>query len=351
LIDKRLINKLEKALKRLATRITVMDAQGRCLLPEGGADFDRLEDLAENEIVHVGGRAYLMTQLRPQMILAVESGHEDLLQLAGILVETICKAEGGHHNAQDVYRRVMLDELSGPEMDAMAHEQGIPFEASRCVMLFQIIQTSHASAYSLLSELIPQEEGDCLVEMDRHMVALVKDMAPVESEDELDQFAQAVSETLMSETAHQAIVGIGTPRNSLSALGESYREARRAMEVGRIFKPQETICQFRKLLLERFLTEVPRDVSLYYHNLLFNRRTARLFNEEMLYTIEMFFKKDLNLSDTARQLYIHRNTLVYRLDKVQRLIGLDLRKFEDAVTFKILLELKKCGSEKPAAIH
>ena len=157
MIDKRLINKLEKALKRLATRITVMDAQGRCLLPEGGADFDRLEDLAENEIVHVGGRAYLMTQLRPQMILAVESGHEDLLQLAGILVETICKAEGGHHNAQDVYRRVMLDELSGPEMDAMAHEHGIPFEASRCVMLFQIIQTSHASAYSLLSELIPQD--------------------------------------------------------------------------------------------------------------------------------------------------------------------------------------------------
>ena len=155
----------------------------------------------------------------------------------------------------------------------------------------------------------------------------------------------------MSETAHQMVVGIGEPRHNLSALGESYREARRAMEVGRIFQSGNSIHVFRRLMLERFLTEVPRDISVYYHSLLFNRRTARLFNEEMLYTIEMFFKKDLNLSDTARQLYIHRNTLVYRLDKVQRQIGLDLRKFEDAVTFKILMELKKSGSEKPQQVH
>lgn len=351
MIDKRLIKKLEKAFSRLSSPIGVMDAQGCCLLPEGGADFDRPELLKAGEVVNLANRLYFSIQTQPQLILCADAGQKDLLLLAASLAEAVCVIEGGHHNAQDVYRRVLLEELSGPEMDAMADEQNIPAELARCVLLFKIIQTGHASAFTLISELMPMEDQDALVEMDRHTVALVKDMNSVESPDELDQFAQAVCETLMSETAHQAIVGIGMPRNSLSALGESYREARRAMEVGRIFKPQEAICQFRKLLLERFLTEVPQDVSLHYHNLLFNRRTARLFNEEMLYTIEMFFKKDLNLSDTARQLYIHRNTLVYRLDKVQRLIGLDLRKFEDAVTFKILLELKKCGSEKPASIH
>ncbi|MEG0271470.1 MAG: helix-turn-helix domain-containing protein, partial [Clostridia bacterium] len=90
---------------------------------------------------------------------------------------------------------------------------------------------------------------------------------------------------------------------------------------------------------------------MHYHTLLFNRKTAKLFNDEMLQTIEMFFRKDLNLSDTARQLFIHRNTLVYRLDKVQRQTGLDLRHFDDAVTFKILYELKKCGLEKPKQIY
>ena len=72
-----------------------------------------------------------------------------------------------------------------------------------------------------------------------------------------------------------------------------------------------------------------------------SRRTARLFNEEMLSTIEKFFENSLNLSETARQLYIHRNTLVYRLDKVQRATGLDLRAFDDAVTFKLMMLLGK----------
>jgi len=108
---------------------------------------------------------------------------------------------------------------------------------------------------------------------------------------------------------------------------------------------------FHFMMLERFLAEIPGEVSKHYHTLLFNRKTARLFNDEMLHTIEMFFKKDLNLSDTARQLYIHRNTLVYRLDKVQRQIGLDLRKFEDAVTFKIFLALHKSGNDKPKQVH
>ena len=100
-------------------------------------------------------------------------------------------------------------------------------------------------------------------------------------------------------------------------------------------------CSDKRLILERFLLELPQDISAYYHSLLFNPSTAKLFNEEMLYTIEMFFKKDLNLSDTARQLYIHRNTLVYRLDKLQKSTGLDLRVFEDAITFKIALMVVK----------
>lgn len=119
------------------------------------------------------------------------------------------------------------------------------------------------------------------------------------------------------------------------------------MEVGSIFHPGESIYMFRQLMLERFLMNVPREESMLYHNLLFNRKTAKLFNEEMLQTIEMFFRKDLNLSDTARQLFIHRNTLVYRLDKVQRQTGLDLRHFDDAVTFKILYELKNAGRKSP----
>ncbi|MFR2150721.1 MAG: PucR family transcriptional regulator [Christensenellales bacterium] len=137
----------------------------------------------------------------------------------------------------------------------------------------------------------------------------------------------------------------------LPEIGESYRESRRAVEVGRIFLTEQHIYVYRSLVLERFLMDIPREMGTRYHGILFNRKTARLFNDEMLHTIEMFFAKDLNLSDTARQLYIHRNTLVYRLDKVQRQTGLDLRKFDDAVTFKMMMLLGKSGKDKPRPVY
>jgi carbohydrate diacid regulator len=99
-------------------------------------------------------------------------------------------------------------------------------------------------------------------------------------------------------------------------------------------------------MLERFLADVPAEMCTKYHRMMFNRKTMRLFNEEMLNTIEKFFENSLNLSETARQIFIHRNTLVYRLDKVQRLIGLDLRAFDDAVTFKLMLLMGKGAPDK-----
>ena len=103
------------------------------------------------------------------------------------------------------------------------------------------------------------------------------------------------------------------------------------------------------MLLPRFLSELSPETAEHYHKLLFNESTSRLFNDEMLKTIQVFFQKDLNLSDTARQLYIHRNTLVYRLDKVLRETGLDLRRFDDAVTFRMLMEMDKCKDQTAPA--
>ena len=274
------------------------------------------------------------------------AGASDVLQLAVMLVATIAERSSHADDSFAVYRRALRGELTGSELEALSNEHQIPGEMNRSVIVFHMVQTEKLRAFELLKDIAPMDDGDVLIDMDRHTVALIKDMTDVESVEELVQYAEALQETLMGETAHQMTVGIGRARHTLEEIRESYSEARRAIEVGRIFQPESTVYVFSHLILERFLMELPQDISAYYHSLLFNRKTARLFNEEMLYTIEMFFRKDLNLSDTARQLYIHRNTLVYRLDKVQRQTGLDLRSFDDAVTFKILMELKKCGGDK-----
>ena len=354
LFEKRFVKQVGQVFSRLSVPVLLLDGHGDAIYPEEASSHALPDDLSAGQTRTGDGYLYRGVDGQPFLVAACResaAGAHDVLLLADAMLQALIQMGASVADMSDVYRRALREEIGGSELEALAHEHQIPMEMDRCVMLFYIVQTGTSSALALLQEIVPQAEGDVLVEIDRHMVALLKDMTSVEDADDLAQFAEAAQETLMSETAHQTTVGIGEPRHNLSSLGESYREARRAIEVGRIFQSDSSIHVFRKLMLERFLTELPRDISAYYHGLLFNRKTARLFNDEMLYTIEMFFKKDLNLSDTARQLYIHRNTLVYRLDKVQRQIGLDLRKFEDAVTFKILMELKKCGMEKPQQIH
>lgn len=353
-IEKRYIKKIAKVFETLTIPLRLIDASGACLVPEEGESVALPANvLAQGINHHIGDFFFRALDIHPPLYLIAPddaAGVEDILCVADAMLMSLLKSSLSIASHTDVYRRALKQELSGTDLITRASEHQIPLEMPRCVMLFQLEQTDKASAFSILGELIPLSDTDVLVEMNRHLVALIKDMDGIDGTEELYQFAEAVQETLMEEAVKTALVGIGEEKNTLALLGESYAEARRAMEVGRIFSPDSHIHVFRRLMLERFLMNVPREESLHYHALLFNRKTAKLFNEEMLQTIEMFFRKDLNLSDTARQLFIHRNTLVYRLDKVQRQTGLDLRHFDDAVTFKILYELKKCGQEKPKQV-
>lgn len=346
-MDKQWMEQMESVLARLSVPVTMIDRNGEIKGGQGGAPLPKL---AEGVPTVIRGQWYLMLRKPSVALCCPESapGAQDVLMLAGAMLSQMAEADSHTEDSADVYRRTLRGDLSGAELEALSNEHRIPKDLSRCVMVFHMVQTENVRAFDLLKDITPIEEQDVLIDMDRHTVVLLKDMTSVEAMDELVMYAQALQETLMGETAHQMTVGIGRERHTIDEIRESYAEARRAIEVGRIFQPEDSIYVFSRLILERFLMELPQDISSHYHSLLFNRKTARLFNEEMLYTIDMFFKKDLNLSDTARQLYIHRNTLVYRLDKVLKQTGLDLRTFEDAVTFKILMELKKCGGDRPA---
>jgi len=353
MIEKRHIHRIEKIFAALTLPLRLLDAQGTCLVPQGGEPVVLPASIPQG-LNHRAGEMYLRAlDITPVLYLAAPAsapGVEDILCVADAMLMSQLKSSLSVSGLTDVYRRVLRQELTGTDLISRAGEHQIPLDMLRCVMIFQLGQTEKVTAYSVLGELVPLSDGDVLVEMNRHTVALIKDMNGIDGMDDLFQFAEAVQETVMEEAVQNVLVGIGEAKHTLAQLGESYAEARRAMEVGHVFNPSQSIHVFSRLMLERFLMNVSREEGQYYHSLLFNRKTAKLFNEEMLQTIDMFFRKDLNLSDTARQLFIHRNTLVYRLDKVQRLTGLDLRHFDDAVTFKILYVLKRCGQEKPRQI-
>ncbi len=352
-MDNRLIVQLQQVLDRLKTPISLLDTDGNCLIPNEDIRFT-LPPLAQPGVpVAQDGRLYQVCASAPNWVLMKPitdaDAARDAFVLCDAMIGAVIAANEAGNDLNNAYQRILQNELSLAELDAVVDEHSISPSMPRCVLLLHMVQVQQRSAYEILEEFLPRASGDVLVAMDKHTAAFIKDVTGVEDEDELRQFACAVQETLMGEIALPVTVGIGEIAKSIGELHASYRQARRAIEIGRAYASERTIHVYRSMMLERFLSDLSPEMAEHYHGLLFNRSTARLFGEEMLYTIEMFFKKDLNLSDTARQLYIHRNTLVYRLDKVQRQVGLDLRKFEDAVTFKMLLEMRKCGNNKSKA--
>ncbi|MDR0396420.1 MAG: helix-turn-helix domain-containing protein [Oscillospiraceae bacterium] len=354
MLDKLYFDQINAILARLTSVVQLLDEHGCPIIPDSGADMIPIPiELDSGRPQVIDNRTWLAVKAPPIACVVVhgtEAASVDCALLVQSLLGSLQDALPTS-NRNDACRRVLREELSAPEIESTAHEYGIPMELERTVIVFHALQAGRISAMDLLRDMIPVGDDDLLVEIDRHTLALIKSMPQVESMEELQQLAEAVEQTALSETATRVTVAIGEPKPAFTQTGESYREAWRALEVGHAFKPELNVYLYRNLILERFLMEIPRDMGQRYNQIVFNRKSSRLFNEEMLHTIEMFFAKDLNLSDTARQLYIHRNTLVYRLDKVQRQTGLDLRHFDDAITFRLLFLLSKSGGDQPTLVR
>ena len=337
--DRRSVTRLEQVLRDAGSPVEIASWD-----LTDGARF------RNDEIVHEEGQLLLPVR-RAQIVLSCPAqipGAKEQLQLAAAMARSLQQPVPREGTPQEVYRRALQGQAYGTELETLARDMSLPLELERCVMTFHVAQVGDGRAWDVLEGLVPMEDRDVLVDMDRHTVVLIKDTSDGSGTEELLQFAGALQETLLNEKAQQLTVGIGSGTRQLSELHRSYAEARRAIEVGRRFRPGATAHAYDDLLLERLLLELSGDVAARYSAMLLRRRNGRPFDEELLGTVDMFFRKDLNLSDTARQLYIHRNTLVYRLEKIRQETGFDLRSFKDAVTFKLLMELGRCGGDDPA---
>lgn len=351
-LDHRVIAKIARMLSRINMSIMVLDSNGLVVLPEGNdREFTLPEAVRTNPTVPLvyGGFTLIGTEGAQPLYLCLPGDSADVSNCAILcaeLINMLTKVDLPHADREQSLRYILREEVEGAELESLALEHSIPMERNRCVMLMHLQNVDTETVLNILENIVPESSNDAIVEVDRHTVVLLKALDEPEDYDEIEQLGQAIENTFVSETSHPIFIGIGEPKHNLTQMGESFREARRAIDVGRMYRKEDSVFVFRKLLLERFLADVPKDMSLKYNAMMFNRKTARLFNDEMIHTIEKFFENSLNLSETARQLYIHRNTLVYRLDKVQRVIGLDLRAFDDAVTFKMMMLLGKTGNEK-----
>jgi carbohydrate diacid regulator len=189
--------------------------------------------------------------------------------------------------------------------------------------------------------LFSGNKKDFITAVDEKSIILVKELDEKQGYEDIEKIARTIVDMLNTEAMVKATVAYGTIVKEIKEVSRSYKEARMALDVGKIFFSTKNVIAYNNLGIGRLIYQLPIPLCKMFISEIFEGKSPDEFDEETLTTINKFFENSLNVSETSRQLYIHRNTLVYRLDKLQKSTGLDLRVFEDAITFKIALMVVK----------
>ena len=179
------------------------------------------------------------------------------------------------------------------------------------------------------------------VSIDENNIALVKELDNDPSLSELQVVAKNICNNINSEIMTSASVGIGTVVTNIKEIARSYKEARVALEVGKVFDDEKKVLSYEDLGIGRLIYQLPTTLCELFLTEVFKKGSIDELDQEIIFTIQKFFENNLNVSETSRQLYVHRNTLVYRLDKIQKITGLDLRIFDQAIIFKVAMMVNK----------
>ena len=179
-------------------------------------------------------------------------------------------------------------------------------------------------------------------------IVLVKELKPGSDVKKIEKLAKSISETLNSEFYARVVIGIGTVVENIKDLARSYKEAQVALEVGKVFDTEKNVISYENLGIGRLIYQLPTTLCEMFLQEVFKNGSLENLDRETLLTIQCFFENNLNVSETSRKLFVHRNTLVYRLEKIRKLTGLDLREFDHAITFKVALMVKRYLTTKPA---
>lgn len=209
-------------------------------------------------------------------------------------------------------------------------------QARRLVYVIEVEGKNDSLIMETVKRMFSEKNKDFVTEVDEQNIILIKDATNIKSEKDANDIAKMIADNLHMEVMVRVRVGYGNCVDKLQDLPKSYQEAKMALEVGRIFCMQEETISYAKLGIGRLIYQLPMSLCEMFISEVFGDLKLDL-DEETMVTIQKFFENNLNISETARQLYVHRNTLVYRLERLQKMIGLDIRKFEDAMTFKIAM--------------
>ena len=245
------------------------------------------------------------------------------------------------HDKGTFVKNIITDNILPGDVYIRAKELHFVTDVQRAVFLIRQVGRADVAAVDVLQGMFTDKQQDFVLSINETDIAVVKQIAPNTEREDLIRMAQQMEDTLRSELFVKTVIGIGTVANHLRELADAYKEAQVAIEVGKVFDTEKTIINYENLGIGRLIYQLPTTLCEIFLSEVFKKNSIDTLDQETLFTINKFFENNLNVSETSRKLFVHRNTLVYRLEKIKKLTGLDLREFDHAIVFKVALMVKK----------
>ncbi len=243
-------------------------------------------------------------------------------------------------------KNIILDNILPSDIYIKSNELHFS-EELRAVIVLKFQGTSPIPPYEIVQNLIPDKSKDYVIGISEQDIVIVKEVTAQTTADDLEEYARSTIASVGREHSVKLLVGISSVVENLKDLARAYKEARISLEVGKVFDIEKPIMCYENLGIGRLIYQLPATLCEIFLGEVFKKGSLESLDRETLMTVQSFFENNLNVSETSRKLFVHRNTLVYRLEKIRKLTGLDLREFDHAVTFKVALMVKKYLTSKP----
>lgn len=338
-----------KAITRID--LCVMDTDGKSLASTFAEQenyeasvLSFVESPADSQVIQGYQFFKIFDEHQLEYILLANGGSDDVYmvgKVAAFQIQTLLTAYKERFDKDNFIKNLLLDNLLLVDIYNRAKKLHIDTEVRRVIFIIETKHEKDSSALDNMRGLLGNKAKDFVTAVDEKNVIVVKELEEQDGPAELEKTAQNFYEILKNDGEEDILIAYGTVINDIKEVSKSYKEAKLALDVGKIFFSEKNVIAFSELGIGRLIYQLPVPLCKMFIREIFEGKSPDDFDEETLTTINKFFENNLNVSETSRQLYIHRNTLVYRLDKLQKSTGLDLRVFEDAITFKIALMVVK----------
>ena len=294
---------------------------------------------ADSQVVQGHQFFKIYDELQVEYVLVAKGSSDDVYmigKMAAFQIQNLLVAYKERFDKDNFIKNLLLDNLLLVDIYNRAKKLHIAANARRVVFLVDTAQEKDNASMECIRSLLGTKTGDFITAVDEKSIIVVKELASEEGYQEMEKTAKQILNVLPAEKQEVSHIAYGTIVEEIKEVSRSYKEARMAMDVGRIFFEEKNIIAYSSLGIGRLIYQLPMSLCNMFIKEVFGEKIPDILDdEEAMSTINKFFENNLNISETARQLYVHRNTLVYRLERIEKAIGLDIRTFDDAMTFRI----------------